>query len=286
VADAERTPPAHSPLQRSLALGLSALVGIGIALAVRGSALENGLVVRAAPVLLARDVAGLLLCALAVGLFSPLIAGNHVPGLPLRALCVAWAGIGLSVRGTPGIVESAPEAWRLLGLAELLALAASAWVTTTTCWLVDTRITFPRLYPNRADRPPKKQMRGGDVVKRQLPHALGIALVVASVAHLVPPTPSIAPDPTLPVFILAFAAALASHTMQRLRPVGGSIWPVLGVLAGLGGAAAAGPPWFVYPSAQDVGLRPIQLLTAAAAGYAAIIARGRGSDDRDKAAKG
>lgn len=274
MAESEQPPPsAPAPVRAGLALGLSALLGVAVILAVRGTRVEYGLLVHADAGRLARDAAGLLAGAVAVGLFAPLIAGHYISGLPLRAWCVALAGAAFMMTPAPEAETVLTESyWRALALAELLVLGGCTLATIATCWLVDTRITFPRLYPDPTDRPNPKHTTGRHVLTHLLPHAAGVAAGVGGVNVLLPRME----DAVLRALLLAVGAAVVTTVVQRLRPARGSMWAALGVLAGLAWSLLARAPAAegMAPEAGATG-PPLQAVTAAAAMYAAIVARGR-----------
>ncbi|MFN7951893.1 MAG: hypothetical protein U0610_09200 [bacterium] len=185
-----------------------------------------------------RDVAGLWLGALVAGVSAPAIAGNHVPGLPLAALGLSWVLASWlppdAVRhgATLGALDPARES---AALVELLALAVAIAITTTACWLVDTRITFPRLFPDERDRPAGKHTSRRDLVERLIPHAIEVASLIGLTAWAVGGGEAAAWRKLAVVGAAPLAAAIA----QRLRPARGTIWTALGVLAGLALAAHA-----------------------------------------------
>lgn len=260
-----------SPFHRAAALGLSAALGAGLTLAVRGTAIAYGLLGHADAAPLPATVAALLVSAAAVGVCAPLVAGNHVPGLPLRALCVAWAGIAVSLRPVSGATTPLTyDYWRVLAVSEVLLLAVCALVTTTACWLVDTRITFPRRYPDPGTRPAAKHTTPRAVAAVLLPHALGVGIGLAALYTL---TAQVA-DPTLAILLVAIGTAFLARGIQRAFPARGSIWTMVGVLAGVAGGVWFSTPATALPLPETrIGVAAHHVLACAVAGYAALAAR-------------
>ncbi len=219
--------------------------------------------------LLLRDVAGFVAGAFVAGTVAPLVAGNHVPGLPLLALALSWLSSGLGPPAAEASAASRAAFERdalLVGCAELLVLAAAVGVTTTACWLVDTRITFPRIYPDPGDRPPAKHTSRRDLYVLLVPHLVCVAAIVGGGAWL---AARAAPGSSASsAALVAVASVAAVAAAQRVRPARGSIWTALGVLAGLAVAVAvvspavqacaelpalAGRPWVLLVAGLSLG---------------------------------
>lgn len=266
-------PPPSAPRRLTAALTGAVLAALALS-AVRGGVPQRwGVFLRDEPGLLARDVLGFALGAVVAGVVAPLVAGDHVPGLPLRALAVSWVIASFLPPGFEGSAPS-PRTFEIEGFAigsvELLVLAAAICITTTVCWWIDTRITFPRMHPDPAARPPSKHTSRLDLVVLLVPHLLGVVAIVslaawgferAKLGKLVLPS-------------VMTSASIASAVMQRLRPARGSIWTALGVLGGLAGALLLTHGW--ASNGADYGWsggRPVLLVLAGLTTWLALVTR-------------